>query len=742
MNSIEMNEKEQAIALLEDAYKARINNLSESLTLAQKALSISRAIDDKALIGKSLNQLALYYMIIGNFERSTKKSEEAIACFEALEDEKGIADAKYTIAGVFYKTNNYHLGLVYFTDALKIYQKNYDYYNQSRVEKSLGTIYEFIDDQNNAFKSYKSAIRNAKRAGDVNLESNVYNNLSGLLLKYNKAKLAMELIEYSIGSKKETKDIRGYAYAIYGRGKVYANIGEYHKAELDYLAAIETHTTMGETLGLTMSYNKLGELYLKMNLHDKAYNAAYEGLILSSKYNTSLFKIKSLELLYKICKVKNETEKAYDFYEKYLYEREKLINTQSQKIVENYDVIIKMKTLQKEAELQKEKQKVIEKKNRDEEESVKLKQEFLSIMSHEIRTPLNAITTIVSMLNDKVDEENKQLLQSIQFASNNLIHIVNDVLDFTKLDSNKAKLELRSTNFKTLSNNIFNIYQGLASQKKLQLNFKTDIPEKMNYLIDETKITQILGNLIGNAIKFTEVGKVEVKIKLVKETKKYHTFSVKVTDTGEGIATQDMAQIFDSFSQIKPVLTRKQGGTGLGLAIVKKLVELHKSKIKVKSELGFGSEFYFQLKFEKAPQEIQAVKEDYMGLKGKIALLAEDTPMNALLMKKLLSNWGIITDHVVNGKQALEQVQLKKYDFILMDIHMPEMNGFEATKLIRNNKNLNVFTPIFALTADVTAENDDENATLFNGFLWKPLEIEKLYAALANKVALPEVQSN
>ncbi len=731
MNYNSLLDNERAVVLLNDAYKWRVNNIKKSIDLAEDALEISIKINDYALIGKSLNQLSLYYMIISDFEKSTKKAEEAIIYFKKLNDQGGIADAKYNIGSVHYKTNNYHLGLVYLLDALNIYRETKDLYNQSKVEKAIGTIYEYIGDHYNAFRSYKSAVKIARKIGDFNLESNVYNNLSGLFLKRQKPKLAMDIIKHSIKLKKQTKDTRGYGFAIHGLGKVYYNSGKYDKAEKKFLQAVKIHKSMGEKMGTAMAYNKLGFLYLNLDLLEKAEKVALEGLDLSIQYNMSMIKIKNYHLLYLIFKKRDNKAKALEYLELYIKVKESAINTQTLKVIENYDLINKMNDLEREAERQKEKQHIIDKKNHDEKEALRLKQEFLSIMSHEIRTPLNAITTIVSMFNNQVDNEGKKMLNSLQFASNNLINIVNDILDYTKLDLKKAKLELHPVDLMQLLDNIMSIYDGMAKEKSLSFTLNTYLKDSKFYMMDETKFTQILNNLISNAIKFTDKGKVEITTELLEETKNNDTILFKVKDTGEGMQQKDLSKIFTSFSQLTPVLTRKKGGTGLGLAIVKKIIELHNSKIEVTSAIGVGSEFSFKLKLEKTAKKIIEIKPNFDELKGKIALLAEDTPMNALLLKKLLSNWGIKSDHVVNGSEAFKKAKEKKYDFILMDIHMPDKNGFESTQMIRNRKNLNNETPIFALTADVTVINDEKNKLLFNGFLWKPFEIDKLYKALA-----------
>ncbi len=729
-----MKNRNDVILILEQAYLSRSNNLPKSFELAQQALEWSRLLNDKALIGKSLNQLSLYYMILSDFKESNLKSKEAILFFEEIGDEKGVADAKYNIGSVYYKSNNFHLGLVYLIDALKIYKKVNDLYNQSKTEKAIGTIYEYIGDPHNAFKSYKSSIRIARIVGDSNLESNVYNNLSGLLLKHNKVNDALKMIEYAIVLKKGTNDIRGYAFAIYGRGKIFLQLKEFDIAENHFFESIKIHKEMGENMGFAMALNKLGNLYLQKNDFEKAIATNTDGLELCQKHNMSMIKIKNYYSLYLVYKKQNNTTKALALLEDYLQEKESVLNTQTLKVIENYDLINKMNILEREALLIEEKQKIVEKKNKDEEEAVRVKQEFLSIMSHEIRTPLNAITTIVSILDNKVDEENKKMFKSLKFASNNLISIVNDVLDFAKLDSKKAVLETQNINLFDLGSTIVDLHFALALNKNLSLNLYSNIVKSQNYLIDQTKIAQVLSNLVGNAIKFTDVGKIEVHIELIKEKKLYDEILFKVSDTGEGISQKDLSKIFVSFSQIKPVLTRKQGGTGLGLAIVKKIVDLHKSEIKVKSKLEQGSEFYFTLNLKKIDRNEIIIPTNFSVLRGKTAMLVEDTPMNALLMKKLLNNWGVDSEHAKNGKEACVLANQKKFDFILMDIHMPEMNGFEATKVIKTTENFNSKTPIFALTADVMTNENNKEANLFDEILFKPIEIEKLFAALSKQL--------
>lgn len=724
------NDNEQVIALLEESYASRINNLAHSIRLADKALSISREIHDKALIGKSLSQASLFYMIMGEYDRSKKMSDEAIGYFKELNDEKGIADAKYNIAGIYYKTDNFHLGLVYLLDCLTIYTKFNDYHNQARVQKSLGTIYEYFGDQKNAINAYKSAIEAARKVNDVNLESNAYNPLSGIYLKQNKIEKALEIIERAITMKKQSGDTRGLAFSLYGRAKIFIQTGRYAEAEADFKQALETHEAVGERLGTGMAYRKMGVLYIEMGELEKAKAILEKALQLSETYNIAIIRFKINYLLYRVYKEENNPVKALTYLEEYLKQKEAVINTQTLQVIENYELIKKMESMEKEAYLQKEKAEILEKQNLTEQAS-RLRQEFLSTMSHEIRTPLNAVITISSLLKERSDKEDQQLLESLRFAGNNLLLLINDILDFTKLDDGKMQLENRSCDFVKLLENIKTTYDGLAKEKGLHLFLKIHSLVAAAYQLDETKLSQILGNLIGNAIKYTDHGTVSVEIEKIGGIENADRLKFSVTDTGVGIAKEHLENIFEVFFQPQSVTTRKHGGSGLGLAIVKKLVALYGGEVHVESEPGKGSVFYFEIDFIRSELPSLAPAKHTNELKGKTVLLVEDNIINAMVAGKLLSNWGMTTVHVLNGLEAIEKSKEKTFDFILMDIHMPEMNGFDATKYIRENKSPNSVTPIFALTADITADHEEDYVQYFNGFLRKPIEIDKLYEALS-----------
>lgn len=715
--------------LLDEAYTIRINNLKESVRLAEEALELSKSLSDEALIAKSLSVLSLFHMIMADYDESMKLSEEAITLFEKLGDDKGVADAKYNIAGIYYKTDDLHLGLMYLIDCLLVYRKYKNYHQMSRTLKSLGTIYEYFGDEKRAVSTYLEAVEAARKTKDKNLESNAMNPLSGIYLNKGEIDKALKVIQKSIEMKKETEDIRGLAFALYGRGKVYTATGDFEKAEADLFRANEIHEEMGEKLGIGMGYHKMGYLYMKWGKLEEARKYLEMGADFGDEYSIALIKFKCNYFLYKIHKDEGDNAQALKYLEHYLKEKEMVINAQTMKVIENYELITKMDSMEKEAELLREKEKIIEKKNMAEQKAM-VKQEFLSTMSHEIRTPLNAVITISSMLSDREDEEEQQLLDSLNFSAKNLLYIINDILDFTKLDSGKVNLDHRPVDFTSLLKSITQTYDSLAREKGVELKLEVSGDVRSSYKVDETKFAQIIGNLISNAIKFTESGTVTFSVSKVATNKRYDKLHFLVEDTGDGIDKEFLTQIFDSFSQPKMIKTRKHGGSGLGLAIVKKLVNLFGSDIYVESELGKGSRFYFDLALEHSvlPEKVPGNFSEE--LSGKCVLLAEDNRINAMVLGKVLKKWGVEHEVAENGRIALEMANKKNYDFILMDIHMPEMDGFEATKRLRSDSGLNSTTPVFALTADITAEQQNEFETYFDGFLLKPIEREKLYEAL------------
>ena len=375
--------------------------------------------------------------------------------------------------------------------------------------------------------------------------------------------------------------------------------------------------------------------------------------------------------------------------------------------------------------------------NLEMEKAHQVKQEFLATMSHELRTPLNAVVTITSLLDENPNHKDRlSFLKLLKHSSHNLLSIVNDILDFSKLEANKMKLELRSLDIRTVLNRVIETYSHMAEEKGLKLGLEVDENVGKVYKLDEVKLGQILGNLISNSIKYTDSGEITVRVERYKSEGLFDELYFEVIDTGQGISAEDIQSIFESFNQIKSVLTRNTGGTGLGLAIVKRLLSLHGSDIGVESEINKGSKFYFSLRYKGTANIHQPQNQKFQVTDNKKILLVEDNAVNAMVAQKLLQNWGLSIEIAANGQLAVDACEGKTFDFILMDLHMPVMDGFSAAKTIRESSTLNKFVPIFALTADVMGENNQEYNKYFDGFITKPIQQEKLQRALMSRLSV------
>jgi len=380
------------------------------------------------------------------------------------------------------------------------------------------------------------------------------------------------------------------------------------------------------------------------------------------------------------------------------------------------------------------------------QKSSEAKSEFLSTMSHEIRTPLNAVigmTDLLMMGGPRPDQ--KENLEVLKFSAGNLLSIVNDVLDFNKIESGKLIFEKTRLNLHDLMNSICGGPSITARQKGLNFTLEVDNMLQRKILFgDPTRITQIVFNLVSNAIKFTTQGDILVKVACVEDRHDRLTVNFKVKDTGIGIPKERLDMIFEPFTQESVSTTRQYGGTGLGLAIVNRLLELQGLKINVSSTVNRGSEFSFNMEFpvatekavvvnKKSPLTIQTEAEAFGAIR---LLIAEDNPVNVMLMKKLLSKWNITPFIAENGERAVEFVQYGNFDIILMDLQMPVMNGFDAAIEIRkmaDPKKANI--PIIALTASALFDIKERvyNSGM-NDYVSKPFKPDDLYEKILNLV--------
>jgi CheY-like chemotaxis protein len=362
-------------------------------------------------------------------------------------------------------------------------------------------------------------------------------------------------------------------------------------------------------------------------------------------------------------------------------------------------------------------------------------------MSHEIRTLLNEVIGITNLLlQGNPREDQMDFIKTLRFSGNHLLTLVNDVLDYNKMESGKIVFEQARFNLNDFLNDIIRTYSFRSRSKSLEFDIvkENELPSEVTG--DSIRLNQILSNLLSNALKFTQKGSIHVILREVERSNNISRIEFLVRDTGIGIPGDKHEVIFDSFSQASPDTTRHYGGTGLGLAICKKLVELQGGKIYVESEPGKGSTFRFSLSFgipegaDKVPAN--EASESYSGLEGKRILIAEDNKINFFVANKFLTGWGVNVTHAENGKIALEILEKENFDLVIMDLHMPVMDGIEATRVIRRSDDPRINTiPVVALTAAIMSESHDKiDDLVINDYVLKPFKPRDLFEKILKNI--------
>jgi signal transduction histidine kinase/CheY-like chemotaxis protein len=367
------------------------------------------------------------------------------------------------------------------------------------------------------------------------------------------------------------------------------------------------------------------------------------------------------------------------------------------------------------------------------EELAKVKSTFLANMSHELRTPLNSIIGFSQILStsENVPAREKNFIEKIHSSGNHLLKLINSILDLSKIEAQQLKLENSEINLRDIVYEVVEQFEYQAKEKNILM--KTDYTSDRDfYLGDSLRISQVLTNLISNAIKFTKAG--EISVTVSKPEKDRVRFEIK--DSGIGLTKEQIAKLFQAFAQADDSTTKEYGGTGLGLMISKEIILMMDGKIWVESESGIGSNFIFEISLDETNHVPQAqnAEVDYKTLLEAIKqldstiLLVEDNKTNQLVITSMLRESKMKIDIANNGQEAVDMFKDKTYDLVLMDLQMPVLNGFEACKSIREDDNI---TPIVALSANIITEEIEKTKELgMNEYLSKPIEINKLYGAL------------
>lgn len=374
------------------------------------------------------------------------------------------------------------------------------------------------------------------------------------------------------------------------------------------------------------------------------------------------------------------------------------------------------------------------------EQGLKAKSEFLSTMSHEIRTPLNAVIGMSHLLlKNSPRNDQKEQLDVMLFSANNLLSIVNDILDLNKIEAGKVNFEHIEMDVASIAGNIVSGMQSAAHDKGISLTLHVDEALNNKLLGDPTRLSQVMTNLVHNAIKFTNHGTVQVAVNVTVQTETSITLNIEVRDTGIGISKDKQKIIFERFTQADSSTSRGFGGTGLGLSICKRILELQNSSLNLISDEGKGSTFYFIQTFEKSIKTLEYKKQEQLPaesdkpLTGVHILLVEDNLMNVLVAQRYLERWGASIDVALNGQEALDKLDVNRHRLVLMDLHMPIMDGYKSSMKMRQN---GVILPIIALTANLPDEIEGRVMEAgIDDIVIKPFLPDELYSKVLHHIS-------
>ena len=683
----------------------------KALENANKAILYSKKTQNNSNLANSYYTLGVIYIDLKKYDEAIEKLIRAVSVFNTIEPNAKLALAYYNLGICYMQKSNFSRAESYFNKANLVYESIDLKNGKNMVNLQKALLYIEKKEIKTAESALTELIYLSNGKDTFNLKSEAFYQL-GILKASEKANdLALSYLNKAYELSVENKNVEQQL-------KVAKKLSELYDQ-------------------LSLTSNSLTFLKIHLKLKD-----SLDAIALSKKQNLLSERVKVGDIMRdmeKLDKEKKEQEKAGKF--------SKLINILSIALI----TILSLLSLSlyknniirnKSNELLREKNMELEEAKERIEKASKARAEFLSTVSHELRTPLNAINGITHILLEEKPKANQiEYLKSLKFSGNYLLTYINDILEINRIESNNIEIERINFDIRELLQNIRNSLKEQASQNNNEflLDIDDDVPQIL--IGDPTKLSQIFINLINNALKFTQNGKIVVSANLTSKEDDNCKISFKVKDTGIGIPLEKQQSIFDSFSQGSVEINRKYGGTGLGLTIVKRLVALMNGKINVKSEVGVGSTFYFDLGFKIGEEIITKNVNEIMDEKvfiNKRILLVEDNKINQMITKKILEKKRMIAELCETGEDAIDMMRKNKYDLVLMDVHLPGINGTIATEEIRKFDNV---TPIIALTAISLNENREMLMSFgMTDVITKPFNPDNFYKIIEiNLMAEPNI---
>ncbi len=659
--------------------------------------------------------LAELYRELGDLKKSEEQILNAIKIQEEENDQTMLAHS-YTIYGsIATELKSYEKADNVLKTALIITKKSDLKGLEGLIKLNFGILELSKDQPELAIKHFNSGLPIINSFNQSYYKAKLYINKAKAQLALNLLDEAKETNDLSmqIGKDMKYSEVKSESYELYSQ--IYQKKNEY-LASLNYLRA---HLKIKDSLFNTNKEIIAQEAGAKLNLDEN--NVLIEELTEENIQQQKSLKLGRLTTILSIALITILSLLTLSLY------KNNNLRARANELLQN-----------KNSEL------ILAKENAERASEAKV--QFLSTITHELRTPLYAVTGLTHLLLEESPTPNqKEHLNSLKFSGEYLLSLINNILDLNKLEANKVEIENTSFNLKKRINDVLIALGKSAKDRNNKLHYEFDnlIPAKLKG--DPLKVSQILINLIGNSIKFTQNGDIWIRVRPINRIENKVFLSFEIEDNGVGISEKKQQTIFENFTQGSVQINRKFGGTGLGLSIVKNLLSLLDSEIRLESELGKGSKFLFNLKFEIFEDNStdyleEAKKIDYNVMIDKRILIVEDNKINQLITRKILEKNKIICDVADNGDIAVNKVRENSFDLILMDIHMPGISGIEATKQIREfDKEI----PIIALTAVTLDDNLDEfYDNGFNDIIPKPYKTEefftKLHKALVQKQTATE----
>ncbi len=567
--------------LIDKSYSTRIKSVDESIQIVNDAKSLCIAHDYKEGLDFVNTYYAFYLMIKGDFQNALTISSLVLPKLSKQHHKPFKSLALYTIGSVYYKSNNYHLGLSNLLDCLSIRKEIDDKLGQSQVLKAIGSIYEFFNDYESAEEMYERSIAISKEIDDKLGQSNASNPLSGIYLKRNKIEEALAVAEESISLKEEVGDERGLAFAFHAKGKVFFRRKNYQEAEKWFFKSIDLHIKAGEKLGIGLVSAKLAEMYYLDGAFKKAKNEIKRAIEIAEPMDNKLVLHKSYYISYLIEKKEGNDAKALICLEKHLENKESVINTDTSSIVKSLKAMSHIEILEREKEVIKEKNKAIEKKNKELDT-------FVYRVSHDLRGPIASLLGLYNIakydINDKVASKYLELYHEQILRLNSIIL---DLINLTRIKGWQSKTD--KINFKQIIDNIIASFKYVPNFDEIDFNINID--EGISYTSDKSIMTTIFQNLIENAIKYSRIDVspfIEVNVSKMEEKQLLH---IDIIDNGIGIDKEYQEKIFEMFFRAND----EKEGSGLGLYILKYAVDKLNGSINLESERGVGSTFSITL---------------------------------------------------------------------------------------------------------------------------------------------------